>query len=107
MANKAEMAKQKTSPVESDQASEDKGQVPNPELYIALNPEVYKNSNWREEKDPEQKKTGTQQSIVIKEDVNSNIDPCWEESSSLTKEREDNVWEEEAQKFPASGTVKW
>ena len=41
---------------------------------------------------------------MIKEDVNSSIDP--EASSALTKEREDNAREED-QKLPVSGTAKW
>ena len=55
VANKAEKAKRKRKAIESDQESEDLCQVPNPELYIAPIPEVYKNSNGREEKDPKQK----------------------------------------------------
>ena len=91
MANKAEKGKRKRRAIESDQESEDLGQVPNPELYIAPTLEVYKNSNGRKEKDPEQEMTRTQQNIVIKEDVNSSIDP--EESSAFTKEREDIIRE--------------
>ena len=41
---------------------------------------------------------------MIKEEVNSSID--LEGSSALTKERKDNIREEEAQKFSVSGTVK-
>ena len=87
MPNKTEKAQLKRKLIESDSESEDIGQPPNPELYIAPIPA-------RKQTDEESPKQ-----IEIKEDVDCSEN--LEDQNTAIEEKE------ETQKVPVSGTVKW